>query len=112
MDNRSKLEGKTLFYMELFLGIAAIAFFLKWRIEIDKSKELKRQINYLIDRFANKIWIPGKKYREEREQILKELESDYKDYDDLEDIPGGKELLGKIYKEASEKNQRLTESGW
>ena len=98
--------------MALFYGIAAIAFFLKWRIEIGKSKILKRQINYLIDRIANKIRIPGKDYREEREQILKDLESDYKDYVDLGDIPGGKELLGKIYKEASEKNQRLIESGW
>ena len=98
--------------MELFLGIAAIAFFLKWRIEINKSKSLKTQINYLIDRIANKIWIPGEKYRAKREQILKEIESDYKDYVDFGDIPEGKELLGKIYKEASEKNQRLTESGW
>ena len=98
--------------MGLFLGIAAIAFFLKLRIEIDKSKILKRQINYLIDRIADKIWILGKDYREEREQILKDLESDYKDYVDLGDILGDKELLGKIYKEASEKNQRLIESGW
>ena len=98
--------------MELFVGIAAIVFFIKWSIEIDKSKLLKRQINYLIDRIANKIWIPGKDYREEREQILKDLESDYKNYVDLGDIPGGKELLGKIYKEASEINQGLIESGW
>ena len=98
--------------MALFYGIAAIAFFLKWRIEIGKSKILKRQINYLIDRIANKIWIPGEKCRDEREQILKELQSDYKDYVDFGDIPEGKELLGKIYKEASEKNQRLIESGW
>ena len=98
--------------MALFYGIAAIAFFLKWRIEIGKSKILKRQINYLIDKIADKIWIPGKDFREEREQILKDLESDYKDYVDLGDIPGCKELLGKIYKEASEKNQRLIESGW